>query len=171
MHITQTHTSAEDGSNEYQDGEISFGLMEAIFKRPESYAASQGSQRGSGSVRSARSPSESLSTTSSSAGLRSVHASRSPSVCAESLLDPEGIPVPISSLSALVMTLEPTAKPPLEPEDRDAVIQRPGETIHETDEDDQHTPGHDIPTVLHDHPYREFKDTRPPSNSDVQVYY
>jgi hypothetical protein len=163
------HVTAEDGSNEYQGGEISFGLMEAIFKRPESYAASQGSQRGSGSVRSARSPSESLSPTGSSAGLRSLHASRSPSVCAESSLDPEGIPVPISSLSALVMTLEPTVKPSLERKNQDA-FKRRGETTYEIDEDDQHTPGHDIPTVLHEHLYEEPKDTRPSTN-DVQVYY
>lgn len=68
-----------DDATSDADGEpISFGLMEAIFKRPQSYAASQGS----GSARSARSPSNSLSPSSDA---RPIHASRSPSVAGKSI--------------------------------------------------------------------------------------
>lgn len=169
---------ADDGSNGSQTEEISFGLMEAIFKRPESYAASQGSQRGSGSVRSTRSPSESLSPTGSSAGLRSIHTSRSPSVCAESSLEPEGIPVPIPSISSMIMSSEYTAKPQLDSHTQD-LVELVGETNEqqESSEDDQHTPGQDIPVVLNSQPSNESNTcagearSSLPEHSPVQIYY
>ncbi|KAG8835472.1 hypothetical protein FRC17_003039 [Serendipita sp. 399] len=67
------NTSANDDGAGDRDSEsnISFGLMEAIFKHPEIYTSS-------GSARSTRSPPSSLSP--GSARAKSVHASRSPSL-------------------------------------------------------------------------------------------
>jgi hypothetical protein len=80
-----TVPNAESTHDSNEDANISFGLMEAIFKRPESYTTSR-----SGSNKSARSPSASLSPP-NSMGVRSINASRSPSVSGRQSSDNDGL--------------------------------------------------------------------------------
>lgn len=195
--IRSNHAAAsgDDGSSEYNNdgGNISYGLMEAIFKRPESYAASHGSRTGSGSVRSrsTRSPSESFSPTGSSTGRRSVHVSPSPSICGQISLESEGISVPSSSSVSFEPTVTSTERLPRdsetlseEPEEEEgshAGRNDDGNTgeVRGPRTEDQHTPGQDMNCrtqgVLYEHP--PFPELPHPShahaqgNAGVQVYY
>ena len=153
------HNRINDDATSDADGEpISFGLMEAIFKRPESYAASQGS----GSVRSARSPSNSLSPSSDS---RLMHTSRSPSVSGK-ILDHDYV------AAGHVGTGQGEDDDSLRRDDS-----TPGTQELDAFDTDDHTPGHDA-----FQPSKHVIDTRPltPPSTDeaddtrgrnVDIYY
>jgi hypothetical protein len=176
-----TSSTPDVGENEATDEPpISQSLMEAIFKRPESYAASQGSR--SGSNRSNRSLSASLSPS----GSAPVNVSRSPSLSGQLPLEADEL----SAIPEIPPTAEPDASIPisedtptqvLEPQSSEREVDRAvaKEDHHEYEEEDPHTPGQTsildaaskAPEFIAPIPTTEPFNSQEKVNSSVEVFY